>query len=58
MPQEKKYSSPAIAETMVKNYSSTAKSIKVDMLHEEEITQFIQLVEDAHEAASESTLVF
>ena len=52
------FSSPAIAKEMKKIYGSSAKVIKIDMCHEDEVRKYVTKIEKAHKKAAESKLTF
>jgi len=50
--------SSVIARQMERLYGDSAKVVKIEMLHEEEINKYITKVEQAHTEATKSALVF
>lgn len=52
------FSSPAIAKEMKRIYGSSAKEVKIKMLHEEEVNNYVTKIEEAHIKAAKSKLCF
>jgi len=52
------YSSPIIAQEMQNIYGEQTSIVQVEMRHEEEITNYITHIEEAHEKAATSDLSF
>jgi hypothetical protein len=52
------FSSPAIAKKMERVYGSSAKKIKIELLHEKEVRDYVMSIEAAHKKAAKSKLTF
>lgn len=47
-----------LAKKMAKQFGTSHQSVKVDMRYTKEVQTFIRKVEEAHQKAAKSTLVF
>jgi hypothetical protein len=58
MAEEKKYGSPAIAKEVERIYGKKAKPVEIEMKYEDEVAEYLRIIENGHEKAAESRLVF
>jgi len=52
------FSSPAIAKRMKRIYGSRTKEVKIELLHEKEVRDYVMSIEEAHKKAAKSKLTF
>ena len=52
------FSSPAIAKEMKRAYGKSARVVKIEMRHEDEVKKYVMSIEEAHKKAAESELSF
>ncbi|MBF8303955.1 MAG: hypothetical protein HW399_330 [Dehalococcoidia bacterium] len=52
------FSSPQIAKEMKHKYGNRAKKVRIEMLYEEEVKNYVMKIEEAHKKAAESKLHF
>jgi hypothetical protein len=52
------FSSPTIAKKLVAVYGSNAKKVKIKMLHEKEVWDYVMSIEEAHKKAAKSKITF
>jgi low affinity Fe/Cu permease len=53
-----KFGNPQIAEKLAAQFGAPTETITVEMKYAEQITEFLEKIEKAHEDAATSTLVF
>lgn len=58
MPNNQTFGNPKIAEQFAAQFGPATKTITVAMKYSEQISEFIEKIEKAHEDAANSTLVF
>lgn len=56
--EEAAFSSPPIAEEIKRVYGDSAKVIKINMRHEEEVRKYVMNIEEARKKAATSRLHF
>lgn len=52
------YTSPKIATELARAFGNSAKTVKVDIKHQEVVREFVKKIEVAHKQAEASKLVF
>ncbi|MFX1555030.1 MAG: hypothetical protein ACFFBV_13980 [Promethearchaeota archaeon] len=52
------FSSPAIAKRMKRIYGDKTKEVKITLLHEKEVRDYVMSIEEAHKKAAKSKLTF
>ena len=52
------FSSPAIAKKMERTFGSSAKKVKIELLHEKEARDYVMSIEEAHKKAAKSKTTF
>lgn len=52
------FSSPQIIKELKQKYGNRAKEVKIEMLYEEEVKNYVMKIEEAHKKAAESKLRF
>lgn len=58
MPNTPKFGNPEIAEKLTAQFGAPTETITVEMKYADLITGFLEKIEQAHEDAAASTLVF
>lgn len=58
MEESTTFSSPAIAKKMERVYGSSAKRVKIELLHEKEVKDYVMSIEEAHKKAAKSKITF
>ena len=58
MEKDNTFSSPAIAKKMERTFGSSAKKVKIELLHEKEARDYVMSIEEAHKKAAKSKTTF
>lgn len=58
MEKQATFGNTDLARKMASRFGTSSETVKVDMRYAKEVQSFIRKVEEAHQKAAESTLVF